>query len=44
VQLVGLAPPTVAHGWDGIEGGGHQRAVVPVGPTQVDADGSTGSP
>lgn len=30
-------PPTVAQGWDGIEGGSHHDAVVPVGPAQVEA-------
>jgi hypothetical protein len=35
------APPTVSHGWDGIEGRCHHHAVVPVGPTQADAERRT---
>lgn len=35
------APPTVAHGWDGIEGRCHHHAVVPVGPTQAEAERRT---
>ncbi len=35
------ASPTIAHGWDGIEGGCHHHAVVPVGPTQAEAERCT---
>lgn len=35
------APPTVAHGWDSIEGRCHHHAVVPVGSTQADAERRT---
>jgi len=41
VGVAAPAPPIVAHKWDGIEGRGHHHAVVPVGPTQAEAERCT---